>query len=214
MKNIGRVLRHAAPLYVASLAEAHRPSAITVINGVLTVAESFGDEQRAASEDVTLTPQGRALRRQKAKASALAALAVVEETAKTKQLTERANAIEKALLAKAEPAVPKDAVAEAQLREIRDQLRGLSADERLNVYRTTSDPLVLAAIETASPTLDDKRRRFEPFVDPTEIATAQRARAEAADPAAATTLRELRDLADVHRRAINIVRHDIEAAAS
>lgn len=73
---------------------------------------------------------------------------------------------------------------------------------------------MLAAIETASPTLNDQRRRFELFIDPAEIATAQRARAEAADPVAATTLRELRDLADVYQRAVQIVRHDIEAAAS
>jgi hypothetical protein len=212
MKNVGNVLRLAAPLYVESLAEAHRQSAIAVINGALTVAGSFAEELRAASEDRNLTPEGRALRTEKAKASALAALASVEEAAKTKKLTERADAIEKALLAKAVPAVPKDLPQET-LRDIRDQLRGLSADERLNVYRTTTDPLVLAAIETASPTLNDQRRRFEPFVDPAEIATAQRTRAEAADPAAATTLRELRDLADVYQRAVNTVRHDIEAAS-
>lgn len=214
MKNIGRVLRHAAPLYVASLAEAHRPSAITIINGATTVADNYVEELRATSEDATLTPQGRALRRQKAKASALAALAAVEEAAKTKQLTERADAIDKALLAKAVPAVPKDAATEMQLRDIQSQLRGLSADERLSLYRTTTDPLVLAAIETAAPTLNDQRKRFEPFVDPAEVAIAQRQRAEAIDPAAATTLRELRDLADVHRRAVNLVRHDIESAAS
>jgi hypothetical protein len=210
MKNIGRVLRHAAPLYVESLAEGHRQSAIAVINGALTVAESFVEELRATSEDRTLTPQGRALRTEKARASALAALASVEETAQTKKLNERVDAIDKALLAKAVLVVPKDAASEVQA--IRDQLRQLPHDERLAIYRTTSDPLVLAAIETASPTLNDQRRRFEPFVDPAEIATAQRARAEATDPAAATTLRELRNLADVHRRAINIVRHDIEAS--
>lgn len=212
MTNIGNVLRLAAPLYVESLAEGHRQSAIAVINGALTVAASFVEERRATAEDVTLTPQGRALRMEKAKASALAALASVEETAKTKKLTERADAIEKALLAKAVLEFPKDAGTEMQA--IRDQLRQLPHDERLAIYRTTSDPLVLAAIETASPTLNDQRRRFEPFIDPADIATAQRARAEAADPVAATTLRELRDLADVNQRAVNIVRHDIEAAAS
>lgn len=214
MKHIGNVLRLAAPLYVESLAEGHRQSAIAVINGALAVATSFVEELRATAGDVTLTPQGRVLRTEKAKASALAALASVEETAKPKQLTERADAIEKALLAKAVPVVPKDTATEMQLREIRDQLRGLSADERLNVYRTTSDQLVLAAIEAASPTLDDKRRRFEPFIDPAEVATAQMARASSADPVAATTLRELRDLADVYQRAVNTVRHDIESAGS
>lgn len=213
MRQVGNVLRLAAPLYVESLADGHRPSAITVINSALTVAASFVDELRAASEDRTLTPEGRALRREKAKTAALAALASLEETAQTKKLTERADAIEKALLAKAVPVLPKDLPEEA-LREIRDQFRGLSADERLAVYRTTSDPLVLAAMETASPTLNAQRRRFEPFIDPAELAAAQRARAEAADPAAATTLRELRDLADVYQRAVSTVRHDIEAAAS
>jgi hypothetical protein len=212
MKNIGNVLRLAAPLYVESLAEAHRQSGIAVINGALTVAARFGDELRAASEDATLTPHGRVLRTDRAKASAIAALASIAETAKTKELNGRADAIQKALLAKAVPVVPKDLPPET-LGDIRDQLRGLSADERLSVYRTTSDPLVLAAIEQAPATLDDKRRRFEPFVDPAEIETAQRARAEAADPVAATTLRELRDLADVYQRAINLVRHDIETAA-
>ena len=212
MTNIGNVLRLAAPLYVASLAEAHRQSAIAVINGSLAVAENLAEVLRTTSQDRTLTPQGRALRTADAKAAALAALTSVEETAKTKKLTERADAIEKALLAKAVPAVPKDLPPET-LREIRDQLRGLSADERLSVYRTTSDPLVLAAIETAAPTLNDQRKRFEPFVDPAEIETAQRARAEAADPAAATTLRELRDLADVYQRAVQLVRRDIEAAS-
>ena len=212
-RKIGNVLRLAAPLYVGSLAEGHRQSAIAVINGALTVAESFGDELRAAAEDRTLTPEGRLLRTQKAKAAALAALDAVEQGAKPKQLADRADAIQKALLAKAVPVIPKD-VPQETLRGITDQLRTLSADERLNVYRTTTDPLVLAAIETAAPTLDEKHRRFEPFVDPAEITTAQRARAEAADPAAATTLRELRDLADVYQRVIGTVRYDIGVAIS
>jgi hypothetical protein len=85
--------------------------------------------------------------------------------------------------------------------------------ERLNVYRTATDPTVLAAIELAPPTLSDKRpdgsRRLEPFIDPTELASAQWARAEAADPARATALAEVRSLAEVYRLAVGSVKNEI-----
>lgn len=72
---------------------------------------------------------------------------------------------------------------------------------------------MLAAIETAPQSLNENRRRLEAFVDPTELAAAQFTRAEAVDPASATTLREVRSLAEVYRLAVNGVRKEINDAA-
>jgi hypothetical protein len=93
---------------------------------------------------------------------------------------------------------------------------GFDADETdashyvaiLNTY-----PTVLAAIEMAPPTLSDQRpdgsRRVEPFIDPTELAAAQWARAEAADPVTMQTLNEVRSLAEIYRLAVSSVRTEI-----
>jgi hypothetical protein len=104
---------------------------------------------------------------------------------------------------------------EANMREIRDQLRSLPASERLAVYRSSQDPLVLAAIDTAPMTLSatrpDGSRRLEHFVDPEERAAAMMSRATAANPEAARTLSEIRSLREAYTLAVAGVRAEVLA---
>lgn len=209
-KPAGTILTIAGRNYLDNLSEHLRNDATRTLNGILDVAASYNDQWAEISVDVNLTPQGRDARITKVTEAALTALAPVEQTAK--QLIERAAALKTALLAKAAPVVPKDH--ESALREIRDQMRTLTPEERLAIYRASAtDPLVLAAIETAPPTLG-KSRRMEPFVDPTELASVKMARAEAADPSTAAKLRDLESLAEVYRLSVNSVRQEIMATAS
>ncbi len=89
----------------------------------------------------------------------------------------------------------------------------LPSAERLSVYLTSTDPMVLAAIETAPMTLSAKRpdgsRRLEHFIDPEQRTAAVFARAEAANPTAANTLREIRSQREVCTLAVNSVRREI-----
>lgn len=211
MKPVGKILTLAGPSYLANLAEHQRESAIDVLNSLHATAANFNDARFAAHADPKLTPEGRAASVAKVATSALAQLESIEMTAK--KLNDRAASIEQSLRARATYTPPNDPAErtahEQQLREIRDSLRGLSASERLNLYRASTDPLVLAAIETAPQTLSANRGRLEPFIDPTEQAAAVLARAEAADPTAAQTLREVRSLAEVYRLAVGGVRREI-----
>lgn len=212
MKTVGRTLTLAGPSYVEDLAEHQRDSAIDVLNSFHAKAASFNEALSSAHADTKLTPEGRAASAAKIAAAVLEELGVAETTT-LKPLVDRAAAIEQSLRARAAYTPPTNAAErsaqEQQLREIRDALRGLSASERLNVYRSTTDPLVLAAIETAPMTLSENRSRLEPFIDPAERAAAMLARAEAADPTSATTLRELQSLAEVYRLALGSVRREI-----
>jgi hypothetical protein len=208
MKKVGTILTFAGPSYIENLAEQQRPGATEVLNAVHAAAAAFNAEMAASSVDGNLTPQGRAAASAKTTKAALAQLEAIETTT-IKKLTERAASLVTALRAKVAHAAPTDAAAEQQLREIRDQLRGLSASERLNVYHSSTDPLVLQAIETAPMTLSENRQRLVPFIDPAVVAEAVMARAEAADPATAQTLREVNALAEVYRLAVNGVRKEI-----
>lgn len=213
-KPVGTILKLAAQNYVDRLPERLRDDAIKTLNQVFAAADTFNAEMDASSIDPTLTPAGRATVAGKTTTSALAALDAI--SAETQKLTTRATAIETALRAKVAhvaPTNPADRIAyESQLREIRDSLRGLSAAERLHVYRSSNDPLVLAAVESAPMVINANRTRLEPFLDPAEIATAIMARAEAADPATAQTLEETRSLAEVYRLAVGSVRAEINDA--
>jgi len=132
-------------------------------------------------------------------------------------LAERAQSLEKALLGKmtmTPPTDPAERVShELRMQEIRGQLRELSASDRLNVYLTTSDGLTLAAIETAPPTLSEKRpdgsRRLEPFIDPEQRTAAALERGKRVDPETAKTLGEVRSLREVYQLAVNSVRKEI-----
>jgi hypothetical protein len=194
--------------------EHHRQTVTVGLNKMFDVAIGFNDGVAAAFEDRRLTPEGQAVNAAKATAAAFAALDAFDVD--IQKFTDRAMNVEKALRAKVASAVRKDVPTET-LRYVWDELRQLPPAERLNIYRTTSDPIVLAAIETAPPSLGDKRadgtRRLESFVDPTELAAAQMERAEAMDPAGATTMHELRGLAEVYRLAANSVRREIMDAA-
>lgn len=213
-RKAGTVLGLAAQGLVENQPEHHRQSAIGAVNKMFTIADDFNVAVAAAFEDRRLTPEGQALNAAKATAAALAALDGFNVD--IQKLTERAAKVERALRAKVASAIPKDVPPET-LRDVGGELKQLSSAERMSTYRTTNDPVVLAAIETAPPSLGDKRadgsRRLEPFVDPGELAAAQMERAEALDPAGATTMHELRGLAEVYRLAANSVRREIMDAA-
>jgi hypothetical protein len=208
MKKAGKILALAGPRYIDALPERDRPRAIDVLNQIHKTVNTFNDERAAVAVNTHLTPQGRSESSAKTRATALAQLEDIE-TNTIKKLNERAESLESALRAKVGYAKPKDAAQEAQLREIRESMRGLSAAQRLDVYRSSTDPLVLAAIETAPMTLNTNLRRAEPFIDPAEVDAAVMARAEVADPASANTLREVRSLAEVYGLAVNTVRKEI-----
>jgi hypothetical protein len=211
MRRPGTILGLAAPEWVRNQPEHQRPTTITTLNRVGAVVEDFNAAFDSFVADRLLTPEGKAANIAKAAVAAIAALDVIG--AATTKVSDRATGIEKALLGKHAATLPKDVPFEA-LREIRDQLRDLTPAERLNLYRSPrTDPLVLLAIETGPPGLGSTRgdgsRRFEPFVDPEDLATARMNRAEALDPNAATTMKELRSLAEVYRLATNGVRKEI-----
>jgi hypothetical protein len=200
---------------------ARRPDAIPTLNRVGIVPADFHSKVEAIHNDPLLSSEGpaaataRAAAIKKAAVASAAALNAID--ADTAKVTGRAEAIQKALLAKHAATLPRDVPFEA-LREIRDQLRELSPAERLNLYRSpNTDPLVLLAIETGPPgfgsTRGDGSRRFEPFVDPEELAAERMSRAEALDPTSAASMRELRDLAEIYRLATSSVRKEIADVA-
>lgn len=209
----GRILKLAGQNYVNSTPEHHREAAVKQLNVVLETAERFNAELAAVQDDDELSPEGRAAESAKVASAALATLNAIEATT-IKTLTERTATLEATLLKKVTLPTPKDAAAhELHLQEIRSQLRELPASERLNVYRTSTDPLVLAAIETAPMTLSEKRqdgsRKMEPFVDAEEMSAVRLERAEKNDPATSTALREVKSLAEVYRLAVKSVRKEI-----
>lgn len=214
----GNTLKLSGQNYINGLPEHHREAATKQLNVVLETADTFNAELAAIQDDDELSPEGRVVESAKVAASALAKLAAVNVPIKT--LTERVVTLEKSLLAKVTYHAPKETAEriahELQLQEIRGQLRGLSALERLNVYRsTTTGPLVRAAIETAPVGVlsalrpDGSRGRMEPFVDPEQMASVKMERAEQADPATANTLREVKALREVYSHAVNGVRKEI-----
>lgn len=211
----GRILKLAGANYLATLPEHHREVATKQLNQILDTADTFNAHLAAVGDDTALSPEGRVQEGRKVAAAALARLAAVDVAVKT--LAERSATLEATLLKRVTPPPPKDPAErlayEMRLQEIRDQLRELPAVERLNAYRTTDDPMMLAAIETAPMTLSETRpdgsRRLEPFIDAEQMAAARFERAERADPATATTLREVRGLAEVYSHAVNGVRKEI-----
>jgi hypothetical protein len=214
----GQVLRLAGQNYLNSIADHHREAATNQLNVVLSAAERFNAELVAVQDDDELSPEGRAAESAKVAAAALATLKAIETTA-IKTLTDRAVTLEQSLLKRTTYAPPKDPAErlahEMTLQEIRSQLRALSAAERLNIYRSTSDPMMLAAIETAPMTLSAQRpdgsRKMEPFVEPQQMSAVKLERAELLDPSTAQTLREVRSLREIYSHAVNSVRREIEA---
>jgi hypothetical protein len=187
-----------------------------VLSQIHEAADSFNVEFDSTAADKNLSSQGRHAGLKRVAAAALAKLNDVEMKV-IKPLADRATSIEQALLGKATftpPTDPAERIShEMRMQEIRSQLRQLPAQERLSVYLTTSDPLTLAAIETAPPTLSEKRqdgsRRLEAFIDPAQRTAAVLARAERDDPATVTTLREVESLRQVYALAVNGVRREI-----
>jgi hypothetical protein len=212
----GKTLKLAAPGYVDNHPQHLRNDLIDSLNVLLTAADTFNADLATVHADTTLSPEGRTAAGVRVAASALATLNAVEATT-IKKLTDHAASIESTLLGKVAYVPPRDPAErvahELHLQEIRSQLRELPSSERANVYRTTTDPLVLAAIDTAPMTLSavrpDGSRRLEHFIEPAERTAAILARAEAADPEASTMLREVRSLREVYALAVNGVRREI-----
>jgi hypothetical protein len=211
----GNILKLAGPNYIDRLPEHLRDGAIETLNKVHSAADKFNEELAANEANVNLSEEGRVGGGKAVAAKAFGRLNAVEATVKT--LTDRATSLEKTLLARVVPTPPKDPADrvgyEFQVRETRDQLRGLSADERLNIFRTTDDPAMLAAFEGAPMTLGKERpdgsRRMEHFISPEGRRAVTVERAERMDPAAAQTLREVQALRDVYRTAVAGVRKEI-----
>ena len=216
MPKAGTTLKLAAQGYVDSHPEHLRKGMTETLSQVFAAAEAFNAEFDSTSADKNLSPQGRQAGLTRVAASALATLNAVETTT-IKNLTDRATSIEQTLLGKASFVPPKDPTErishEMRMQEIRSQLRELPASERLSVYLTSSDPLTLAAIETAPMTLSEKRpdgsRRLEAFIDPEQRTAAVLARAERDDPTTVATLREVQSLRQVYSIAVNSVRREI-----
>lgn len=216
MANAGTVLKLAFPTYVNNQPEHLREGVIEILDQIKHAAEAFNFELHTTANDQNLSNQGRAAGAKRVALSALAKLNRVEMTT-IKNLTDRAASLEQGLLGKASFTPPKDIADrlchEMRMRELRDQLRELPATERLSVYLTTSDPLTLAAIETAPMTLGAERpdgsRRLEEFINPEARKAAVLARAEQGDPETIKTLSEVQSLAEVYRLAVNSVRREI-----
>lgn len=215
-KTFGTVLRIAIPAYLAALPEPYRPGAADEFAKMLASADEFGRDYRTAATDPNLSTTGRTAAARTAAATALAKLAAIEAST-VKNLTDRATSLERAALARVTLTPPKDPAEriafELTMQEIRGQLRGLSATERAQVYLTTSDPMTLAAMDTAPMTLTPARpdgsRRLEPFIDPETRAAGLVARAEQADPENARLLGEVRALREAYSLALASVRREI-----
>jgi len=215
----GRILKLAGQNYISQIPEHLREGLTKQLNVVLSTADTFNADLAVNEQNAELSPEGRSAASVRVAAAALATLQAIEATT-IKTLTDRAVSLEKSLLGKVTYTPPTDPAKriahESQLQEIRSQLRELSASERLSTYLSTTDPLVLAAIETApvgvlSAPRPDGSRRMEPFVDPKQIETARLERAERADPTTASTLREMKSLREIYSHAVNGVRSEILA---
>jgi len=212
----GTILKLAAPGYVESHAEHLRNDLINNLNVVLAAAHDFNEGLAKVKADEELSPQGRNAAGVRVAAAAFATLNAVETTT-IKRLADHATSIEIGLVNKVTSRPPTDPAErishELHLQEVRGQLRQLTMAERTNVYRTATDPLVLAAIDTAPMTLSETRpdgsRRLEPFIEPADRTAAILARAELADPASAAKLREVQSLREVYTLAVNCVRKEI-----
>jgi len=215
-KKAGTILRTAAHGYVNSHPEHLRQGLIETLTSVLAVADSFNAESDSVASDKNLSSQGRVAGMTRVAAAAIAKLNAIEGST-IKNLSDRAVSLEQALLGKVAytpPTDPSERLShELRMQEIRGQLRGLSSAERLTVFLTTSDPMTLAAIETAPMTLSEKRpdgsRRLEPFIDVEQRTAAVLARAEREDPSTVKTLREVQSLREVYSLAVNSVRREI-----
>lgn len=212
----GTILKIATPGYIEAHPAHLREGMLVTLGKVQAAAEIFNRDCDIIDTDANLSAKGRVAGKARVAVAALAKLSEVEATT-IGNLTNRAASIERALLGVAAIAAPSDPAErlsyEMRLQEIRSELRELPSGERLTVYLTTSDPLVIAALETAPMTLSARRpngsRGLESFIDPEQRTAAVLARAERADPAAVNTLRELQSLREVYCHAVSSVRTEI-----
>jgi hypothetical protein len=214
-RSAGTILKAAGPSYIANLPEHVRDGAIETLNRVHAAADTFNTDLADAAANKTLSIEGVAKRRSEIGAAGIAALAEVE-TSTIKPLHARAVAIENAMIAKVLPVPPRDAAErvsyEMRVREVRDQLRGLSQAERANVYRSTLDPIMIAAFHNAPPTVGQRKdggARLEDFISEDDRREADMERAQRADPSSAQTLREVRSLAEIYTHAVNTTRREM-----
>ena len=127
---------------------------------------------------------------------------------------ERAKHTEDTLFEKVEIQRPTDLAErlayEFRLREIRDDLRTVDPLERDAIYASSTDPMIIDAVETAPPVLvkaADGFRRFVPSVDQERVAAVKIARAHAIDPENAKLLEALRAIRQMYKSVIESVRN-------
>lgn len=169
------------------------------------IGREFDGAAESIRENRELSDHGRFAARERAARVALEKIAAFEKKT-IDPLRERIAWIDAQVAKKASinrPTDPGDRLAyEMRLGEIRSELRKLDPLERFAIYMSSSDPLVIDAIETAPSTLVRKGKgdmaTFAPFIDPERVSAARLARVEAADPELAQDMSDVQRLANLY----------------
>lgn len=220
MKRVGELLKLGRNVYPRSVPERLRAGYDERAAALLEIATDLNRVMDAAESDTHLTGDGRNAAGEKAATVALSAIEKWDAPVVT--LFERVKTGTEAMLRKAgsgygRPSDPAERVAyELKLGEIRAELRPLDPIKRAAVYQATEDPLVLAAIEGAPPSLVQSDAgtwpAMRPFVEPDRVAARRLERGRALDPSGAAELDELGGIAELYRMLGNGLREEILAA--
>lgn len=178
------------------------------------IAVGFDDAIRKAQANEELNDLGRQRARDKVARDALTQITALE-TESLRGWRTIGDQL-RAELTQPEPAPTDPTVVlrtELRAREIRDQVRGLDPLVRDLLYETTTDPAVIAALDTAPPALHRREEpggfksvTFEPLVSPDVKTRVAQARAEARKPEVAAKLAELAQLDAAFRGMFNAAR--------
>lgn len=186
---------------------------LRVINKISADVE--GDNEKF-SRDPRLSTQGAFEKLQESGRAALADLDKLE--ARTmKGLSDNIAQTSEQLLARIAIPRPTDVgeriAMELRMQEIRSELRQITPGERLYVYLTTNDPVVIEAIRTAPPVASkatpEAMTMLHPFVDPEKLAEAAMERANLSDPEKASHLGGLKWLHETYWFAFRTARKTI-----
>ena len=215
MKRVGEWLRTVKGAY--RTAEQYRASFDERVDELSAVVELLNRAAAAAAADRNLSADGAASVKAKAAADAIAA--IDRWVMPAAQLDGRVQAGTAALLAKTAGVPPTDPAErlafEMRAREIRDEWRRLDPLQRDALYRGTDDAATIDALESAPPVLvhsaTDAVPMLRPFVSPELVAARRLERARAADPARATELENIGNLADAIRAIGGQLREEILA---
>lgn len=179
---------------------------------VVRVPNAFDSEWEAIQRNQELSVEGRSAAQRRSAGTALDRLAAFQE--KTEGVLRSRIATMAGKLASVDFQRPTDAgeriAYEIRLGEIRDEVRSRTALERSSIYLRATDPLVLDAMESAPPVLENDGRTFLPFVDPERVRARRDQRARAANPELAKEMSDLEDLANAYAALIDSVRRSIE----